>query len=222
MWHVVLTGPRSPDQRREALDFVAVSLGHHPGTLAVVHHCPQCGSEEHGAPSLVPSARALRDRARHPRAGGPPGPDLPAVSFSRAGGWLATAWIDAAAAGRGWRIGIDMEVAVAPAFTAAEGLAAVGLSPDEAAAVSRLAPVDRPEARAMLWSLKESVVKARGTGFEQDPAAVSVTAPGTLDPRIPGHPEAVLVPGGQWPAGPPGQGLTGMLCLLRDQTPEGE
>ncbi|MEV4901820.1 4'-phosphopantetheinyl transferase superfamily protein [Citricoccus sp. NPDC055426] len=219
-WHVVLTGPRAGDQRREALDFLAVSLGHRPGTFTVLHHCPRCGARDHGAPELAYSALARRRRGPDALTGAVEAETLPAVSFSRAGGWLATAWVDPVASGRGWRIGVDLEVSDAPAFASAEGLGEVAYSPDEAAEVSRRTPAEQPAVRAALWSLKEAVVKASGTGFEGDPAEVRVTAPGTLTPQVPGHPEAVIVTGEHWPGGPVGEGLTGMLCLLRRGEPD--
>ncbi|WP_413543710.1 4'-phosphopantetheinyl transferase superfamily protein [Citricoccus nitrophenolicus] len=218
-WHVVLTGPRAGDQRREALDFLAVSLGHRPGTFTVNHHCPRCGAQDHGAPGLAYSALARRRRGPDALAGVDEAGTLPAVSFSRAAGWLATAWVDPVSSGRGWCIGVDLEVTGAPAFASAEGLGAVAYSPDESAAVARCAPVEQPMVRAALWSLKEAVVKARGTGFEGDPSEVLVTAPGTLVPQIRGNPEAVVVACDQWPGGPVGEGLTGMLCLLRCEDP---
>ena len=215
-WHVVLTGPRAGDQRREALDFLAVSLGHRPGTFTVVHHCPRCGAQDHGAPEVAYSPLARRRRGPDALTGASGSAPLPAVSFSRAGGWLATAWVEPAAAARGWRIGVDLEVTGAPAFQTAAGLGEVAYSPGEADVVSRRAAAEQPAVRAALWSLKEAVVKAFGTGFETDPSAVRVTVPGTLTPRIPGHPEAVVVPGEHWPGGSPGEGLTGMVCLLQD------
>lgn len=217
-WHVVLTGPRAGDQRREALDFLAVSLGHRPGTFGVVHRCPVCGSTDHGAPVLEYSRLARRRRGPGALDAAARSVSLPAVSFSRAGGWLATAWVTPESAALGWRVGVDLEVSDAPAFASAEGLGEVAYAPDEAEAVSRRAAAEQPAARAALWSLKEAVVKAWGTGFESDPSGVRVTAPGTLDPQIPGHPEAVVVPGEHWPGGPPGEGLSGMLCLVRGVT----
>ncbi|MGM7668878.1 4'-phosphopantetheinyl transferase family protein [Microbacterium sp. A93] len=218
-WHVVLTGPQAGDQRREALDFLAVSLGHRPGTFTVVHHCPRCGAQDHGAPRLAYSALARRRRGPDALTGADEAEALPALSFSRAGGWLATAWVDPVASGHGWRIGVDLEVSGAPAFSSADGLGEVAYSSEETAVVSRCAPAEQPAVRAALWSLKEAVVKARGTGFEGDPSEVRVTAPGTLTPQIPGHPEAVVVAGDHWPGGPVGKGLTGMLCLLRHEDP---
>ena len=101
-------------------------------------------------------------------------PGAAAVSFSRSRGWLATAWLDGASVADGWRIGVDIEEH--SAFATPDDLGAVGYSTAEAAAIARLSASDQPVARARLWSVKEALVKARGTGFRSDPAEVS-TAP---------------------------------------------
>lgn len=218
-WHVVLTGPQAGDQRREALDFLAVSLGHRPGTFEVLHSCPRCGGTDHGTPLLGYSRLARRRRGPDALDAAAQAAILPAVSFSRAAGWLAMAWVSPESTARGWRVGVDLEVSSAPAFASAEGLGEVAYSPDEAEVVSLHAPAEQHAVRAALWTLKESVVKARGTGFEGDPAAVRVTVPGTVTPQVPGHPEAIVVTGEHWPGGPVGAGLTGMLCLLQGTGP---
>lgn len=226
-WHVVLTGPRAGDQRREALDFLAVCRGHRPGTWETVHRCPGCGSDQHGAPSLRLTAAARRRRGRDRPDGGA---STPAVSFSRCGGWLATAWLDpepadsGAAAGDGapWRIGVDIELVDSPAFATEDGLgpagSSVGFAPEELQAVARLPEAQRPAVRATLWAVKEAVVKARGTGFTADPAELVV---GRHDPQagalvlgVPGHPEAVIAVGTQWPGGEPPEGQVGAVVLL--------
>lgn len=211
-WHVVLTGPGAADQRREALDFLAVSTGVRPGSYRISHRCPGCGAEDHGAPVLEYEPAALRRR-------GPDAPDAgaprPAVSFSRAGGWLATAWLDAEHAAAGWRVGVDLEDAGSEAFADGSGLAGVGYSPDEEAALAGLGEQEQPGARAMLWAVKEAVVKAAGTGFTDDPADVAVTVPGSLHLTVPGHPEAVIVLGQHWPGGPPPEGLVGAVVIQR-------
>jgi hypothetical protein len=222
-WHVVVTGPRAGDQRREALDFLAVSLGYRPGTFTVVHRCPHCGAADHGVPALEYSGLARR---RHgpgalPPAGSAQARDpLPALSFSRARGWLATAWLDAASTARGWRIGVDLEDGESGAFQTADGLGDVGFSTGESAALDLLPEAERPPARARLWTLKEAVVKARGTGFDVDPASVAVTVPGGLGLGIPGHPEAIVVPGEDWPGGPVVEGLHGMVAVLLGGEPD--
>lgn len=224
-WHVVLTGPRAGDQRREALDFLAVSLGHRPGTFEVVHHCPGCGSAEHGVPALRYSGLARR---RHGPDAVDPSRALPAVSFSRSRGWLATAWLDAASATDGWRIGVDIEELGSPAFATADDLGSVGYSAAEAATIAGLPAPDRPLARARLWSVKEALVKARGTGFQEDPAEVSLTLAadgaegdgrpdGTDRPlrwRIPQAPAAAVRADPEWPGGAAPEGLVGAVVLL--------
>jgi hypothetical protein len=216
---VVVTGPRAGDQRREALDFLAVSLGHRPGTFEVAHRCPGCGSTDHGVPELRYSRLARR---RHGPDAVDPARALPAVSFSRSRGWLATAWLDAASAAEGWRIGVDIEELGSSAFATADDLGAVGYSVAEAAAIAGLSASDQPLARARLWSVKEALVKARGTGFRQDPAEVSLVpaaedADGSdrvLAWRVPGAPAAVVSADRHWPGGAAPEGLVGAVVLL--------
>lgn len=211
-WHVVLTGPGTADQRRDALDFVAVSVGQRPGTYQVEHHCPTCGATDHGVPSLTYSRLALRRR-------GPDAPDAdaptPAVSFSRAGGWLATAWVDAADAVAGWSVGVDLEDSDSVAFTAPDELAGVGFSADEEAVIATLAEHEQVQARGLLWCAKEALVKAAGSGFTGDPSEVAVTVPGSLQLGVPDHPEAQVVLDRDWPAGPAPEHLLGAVILLR-------
>lgn len=218
-WHVVLTGPRTPDQRREALDFLAVSRGFRPGTWEAVHQCPGCGSDQHGVPSLRLTSLGRR---RY----GPGLPDdatpVPGVSFSRAGGWLATAWLDPAAAQTGWRVGVDIEQVASPAFTTADGLGpverSVGFSAAEQQAVAGLPEAQQPAVRATLWAVKEAAVKALGTGFHSDPAELSVAradpTAGGLRLEVPGHPEAVVVLGTDWPGGELPEGQVGAVVVF--------
>lgn len=217
-WHVVVTGPRAGDQRREALDFLAVCLGHRPGTFEVTHRCPECGSGGHGVPALRYSSLARR---RHGPDAVDPDRGLPAVSFSRSRGWLATAWLDADAVRSGWRIGVDIEELDSPAFATAEELGAIGFSPAEADVVAGLAEADRPLARARLWSAKEALVKARGTGFRDDPARTALLPAGPegaadrgLTWRVPGAASAVVSADPDWPGGPAPEGLVGAVVVL--------
>ncbi|MDI3332009.1 MAG: 4'-phosphopantetheinyl transferase superfamily protein [Micrococcus sp.] len=218
-WHVVVTGPRAGDQRREALDFLAVSFGHRPGTFEVVHHCPGCGSTEHGVPELRYSRLARR---RHGPDAVDPARALPAVSFSRSRGWLATAWLDAASVADGWRIGVDIEELGSSAFATADDLGTVGYSVAEAVAIAGLPASDRTLARARLWSVKEALVKARGTGFRADPAEVSLmltaadgeNADHVLTWSVPDAPGAVVSADPQWPGGAAPEGLVGAVVVL--------
>nr|WP_221243645.1 4'-phosphopantetheinyl transferase superfamily protein [Micrococcus sp. TA1] len=204
------------------MDYLAVSLGHRPGTFEVEHRCPACGSAEHGAPVLRYSRLALR---RHGPDAVDPARALPAVSFSRSRGWLATAWLDAALVADGWRIGVDIEELGSSAFATADELGAVGFSVAEASAIAGLPPADRPLARARLWSAKEALVKARGTGFRGDPAGVPLVPadegpddPDVEDPgltwAVPGAPGAVVSADPYWPGGSAPEGLVGAVVVL--------
>ncbi|NUL46392.1 4'-phosphopantetheinyl transferase superfamily protein [Cellulosimicrobium funkei] len=213
-WHVVVTGPRTGDQRREALDFLAVSLGHRPGTFEVTHRCAQCGSEDHGRPMLRHSRLARRRRGPDALTTAELAAPLPAVSFSRAGGWLATAWLGEPETSAGWRIGVDLEQAGAAAFAEPAELAGVGFSAGEERLVAALDEQDRPGLRGLLWCVKEALAKAHGTGFTGDPAEVAVTVPGTLDLAVPGQPGAVIIPDRDWPGGHAPDHLLGAVVLL--------
>ncbi|WP_313822178.1 4'-phosphopantetheinyl transferase superfamily protein [Citricoccus sp.] len=213
-WHVVVTGPRAGDQRREALDFLAVSLGLRPATFEVTHRCPHCGSEDHGQPELRHSRVARRRRGPDALAAGDLAAPLPAVSFSRAGGWLATAWLGAPDAAAGWRIGVDLEQAGSAAFAGPSELAGVGFSATEERLIGALEDHVRPGARGQLWCAKEALAKARGTGFIGDPADVAVTAPGSLELAVPDRPGARIVPDRDWPGGHAPDHLLGAVVLL--------
>ncbi|MGW9552540.1 4'-phosphopantetheinyl transferase family protein [Citricoccus zhacaiensis] len=221
-WHVVVTGPRTGDQRREALDFLAVSLGHRPGTFEVTHRCPQCGSEDHGQPELRHSRLARRRRGPDALAPGDLAAPLPAVSFSRAGGWLATAWLGASDAAAGWRIGVDLEQAGSAAFAAPSELAGVGFSAEEERLLGALEDHIRPGTRGQLWCAKEALAKALGTGFTGDPADVAVTVPGTLELAVPDRPGSVIVPDRDWPGGHAPDHLLGAVVLLPPAEPGSE
>ncbi|XKH56597.1 4'-phosphopantetheinyl transferase superfamily protein [Citricoccus nitrophenolicus] len=213
-WHVVVTGPRTGDQRREALDFLAVSLGRRPGTFEVSHRCAQCGSEDHGRPELRHSRLARRRRGPDALAAGDLAAPLPAVSFSRAGGWLATAWLGESDTAAGWRIGVDLEQTGSAAFAEPAELAGVGFSAEEERLVGALDDHVRPGIRGLLWCAKEALAKAHGTGFVGDPADVAVTVPGTLDLAVPDRPGAVIVPDRDWPGGHAPDHLLGAVVLL--------
>ena len=56
------------------------------------------------------------------------------------------------------------------------GFVADYFTAEEQASVARAAPVGRPLLVTLLWSAKESVLKARGTGLREDTRSVEVTA----------------------------------------------
>lgn len=156
---------------REALAGV---WGVDPGPLGLARRCSACGSEEHGAPRLTGLPAGRRALVSLTGVADDDGTRLRVAAWWTPGAAIA----GAAAAGPGWGLGLDLERRDAPAFARADGLGAVGLSAGERAWVAGLSPADRPGARARLWTRKEALVKAAGTGFAGDPADVPARAPG--------------------------------------------
>lgn len=141
-----------------------------PGPLGLAQACPACGADGHGAPRLtgLPPGRTARvsfTHVRDPRTG----------ARRRLGAWWAPEPSTPARPGA-LGLGVDVERADAPAFAAEDGLGAVGLSSAERARVRALAPGRRPAERARLWTRKEALAKAAGTGFTGDPADVDALA----------------------------------------------
>lgn len=175
---------------RVLLDRVRAALsavwGQDPGALGLARRCPACGSGEHGAPRLtgLPAGRqALISLSGVADDDGAPlraaawwtpgpgaGPAGPAPRPWRRGGGPAPA---PSVAG----LGLDVERADASAFAGSESLGEVGFAADELAWVERHAAAARPAARARLWTRKEALVKAAGTGFRADPAQVPALTP---------------------------------------------
>ena len=128
---------------------VAELLGIDPSAVTVLRRCENCGGDDHGRPVVA-------------------GPAHPPVwaSLSRAGGLVAVA---ATSLGP---VGIDIEslerVAVA-------GFDDVAFSVGERESVRSSA--DPMLRRALLWTAKEAVLKARGTGLRVDPREVDVENP---------------------------------------------
>ncbi|MGY1639806.1 4'-phosphopantetheinyl transferase family protein [Geodermatophilus sp. SYSU D00703] len=97
------------------------------------------------------------------------------------------------AVGRGRRVGVDVE-RVAPWNP--EVLEEGWLSGAERRALTLLPPEFRPVAATRAWTQKEAVLKARGTGLREDPAA-TVTAIGRADGVVAGwQVSSVPVPDG--------------------------
>lgn len=108
-------------------------------------------------------------------------PELPAATHLDAG-CSAGGDLGLVAVGRGRRIGVDLEpVAPWTPDVAEEGW----LHPTELRAIAALPPGDRPVAATRAWTRKEAVLKARGTGLRDDPAAV-VTAVGRTGATVAG------------------------------------
>lgn len=83
-----------------------------------------------------------------------------------------TAGLVAVAVATGRDIGVDAEAVVADAATAA--VAATFCTPVELAAFDALAEADRLARFFTLWTLKESILKAAGTGFLMPPQDVEI------------------------------------------------
>jgi 4'-phosphopantetheinyl transferase len=97
------------------------------------------------------------------------------------------------AVGRGRRVGVDVERV--PPWNP-EVLEEGWLSGSECRALTLLPPAARPVAATRAWTQKEAVLKARGTGLREDPAA-TVTAIGRADGVVAGwQVSSVPVPDG--------------------------
>lgn len=179
------------------LEQIAAALAHvwgEPlGPLGLAHGCPGCGSTAHGAPTLVglPPGRSASVSFAHVR-------DLRTGVRVRLGAWWApepasprtrrhrpSPWGRGQGGGRRLvgcaGLGLDLERADAPAFAAEGSLGDVGFSTAERARVRALPRADRALARAALWTRKEALAKAAGTGFTGDPADVDALEP---PPRV--------------------------------------
>ena len=134
-----------------------------PRDVTVLRRCTTCGGDDHGRPVVAGPA--------HP---------LVWVSLSRAGGLVA---VVATTLGP---VGIDVETLEA---VASAGFDDVAFGARELEAVRSAA--DPTLRRAQLWTAKEAVLKARGTGLRVDPREVDAITP----------PRGIRVEGVDAPAG---------------------
>ena len=117
--------------------------------------CPGCNAVDHGQPGWTID-----------------GEPLPiAASLSRSGAWAA-AVVDSSRALP--TVGIDLEQI--GRFGGSELDESV-FTPAEQSQLQGVQEAERPRLRAALWSRKEAVLKAAGTGFMVDPATVDVLEP---------------------------------------------
>ncbi len=162
---------------RYLLRLLAADLLAVPAKDLVSHFtCPRCGPtspSDHGRPAYlldgdpVPLALSL-SRARDFALLG--ALDLRGIAPAGSGG--------SAGAARLPSLGADLAAVTTVAF---EGFDDVALASDERLAVGRLPAADRDRARARLWTRKEALVKALGTGFaESDPDTVGVLRDGRI------------------------------------------
>jgi 4'-phosphopantetheinyl transferase len=159
---------------RILVDLVGRLTGVAPAAIVLDQVCPSCGDPGHGplrvefaaAPDAVPTVH---------------------VSLARAGGRLAVA-VTAAGA-----VGIDLESVRA---LGRAPLTDTLLSPAEALALADLGHASREVAVGILWTGKEAVLKAAGTGLRVDPRDLTVAL-------APPHGQASAGPVlADWPAAP--------------------
>lgn len=149
---------------RIALRFhVAEVAGVDPGSLYADYLCGGCGSSDraHGAPRYRTGADGL----------------LVQASLSRSGDWcLMAAVVDEMILG----VGVDLECCASAGFG---GFEAVAMTASEREYIQRLPPSQTPLLQTALWTRKEAVLKALGTGLALDPSLVDVAG---LVPLLPG------------------------------------
>ncbi|MDD2904409.1 MAG: 4'-phosphopantetheinyl transferase superfamily protein [Syntrophales bacterium] len=112
--------------------------------------------QEHSLPARTQDLALVHSRWGKPHLliDGAPGPP---VSFS----WSAGAWWAAVGTASSW---IGLDAASPQEFTGAFPVHKV-FSPEEWQAATSLTAGNREEAAALLWAVKEAVVKARGCGY---------------------------------------------------------
>lgn len=141
-------------------ELAARRTGARQESLVARYECPACAAIDHGRPRY-----ALDDGNAV----------LPlALSLSRSGGWAVAALAAAAGGGGTGHIGIDIEKIDRFEDNA---LDATAFAPAELREIRRLPATQQMSRRAALWSRKEAVLKAAGTGLLLDPAALDVRGP---------------------------------------------
>lgn len=143
---------------------VAEVAGVDLGSLYADYLCGGCGSSDraHGAPRYRTDADGLLVRA----------------SLSRSGNWcLMAAVADEMVLG----VGVDLECGASAGF---RGFEAVAMTADEREYIQQLPPSQRPLLQTVLWTRKEAVLKALGTGLALDPSLVDVAG---VVPLLPGR-----------------------------------
>jgi 4'-phosphopantetheinyl transferase len=138
-----------------------------PGSLQADYVCPNCmrGDRAHGMPLYRAGPDTLPVRA----------------SLSRSGNWCLLA---ATADERVIGMGVDLESRASADF---EGFQAVALTAREREYLQGVAPLRRSLCQTQLWTRKEAVLKALGTGLMIDPALVDVAGAAPLVPGRRGY-----------------------------------
>lgn len=123
-------------------------------------------------------------------------PQLPAATGLDASA-SASGDLGVVAVTRGARIGVDIECLAPWRQQPVDGALDEGwLCPAERAALERLPADHRADAAARVWTQKEAVVKGRGTGLQDDLAAVVTTVGATAGAVAGWDVRAVAVPAG--------------------------
>ncbi|TSE15824.1 4'-phosphopantetheinyl transferase superfamily protein [Arthrobacter sp. KBS0703] len=142
--------------------FAAELLGLADDRLEIDYHCPACGQGSwlnHGRPGYTVEGR----------------PVPLVLSLSRCGDWAVVAGqLDADLTGA---VGVDVEDESSTAF---EGFDATLLTDGEQRLTLSTPEHSRPQLRAQLWTRKEALLKALGTGLAREPNGIDVVA----DPRV--------------------------------------
>lgn len=125
------------------IEAVAAATGHDAGRLAVTHHCPRCGTTDHGVPALTLAGTTLDLR----------------VSLSRAPGLVLAAF------GTAPGLGVDVERAGAAADPALDRLIPPWAGSGAGAPEHRTPEQRTPELRTRAWARIEAALKAWGTGL---------------------------------------------------------
>lgn len=152
--------PTKAGDHRRLLALVGRLAGVDPATITLHQVCPNCGQSGHGP------LRVAFDT-------GPDATPTVHVSLARAGGRLALA---VTAAGP---VGIDLE---SIAGLGRAPVADVVFSDAEARALAHLEPGAATAAVAVVWTVKEAVLKAAGVGLRVDPRDLTVALPAVGTP----------------------------------------
>jgi 4'-phosphopantetheinyl transferase len=128
-----------------------------PADVELVSHCPRCGLGDHGQPRIAGSSGLF-------------------VSLCHAGSWAGIAIT------RIGPVGLDLEL-VDALTPLASGDAKEVLSAGESEWWHRIPAAEKVATLAAVWTRKEAVLKAAGTGFQTDPQDLTLSSPG-LEPRL--------------------------------------
>jgi 4'-phosphopantetheinyl transferase len=125
--------------------------------VGLVSHCPRCGPGDHGQPRIAEDAGLF-------------------VSLCHAGTWAGVTIT------RAGPVGLDLEL-VDALTPLASGDAKEVLSAGEQEWWQHISAAQKVATLAAVWTRKEALLKAAGTGFQTDPQDLTLSAPG-LEPRL--------------------------------------